>query len=377
MARRRVPAPLKSDDISDDEHRDDTDDQQEGLQWLHRSDQLKELVQTANKQTVDEQQAQLDNSSTADRDLDDGDSNEDDFNDVVAGDEDDDNEHDDNDDAADNADVGGVTISRKGNSRPPRQSEPMCLDDSSPVYVPVLTDADLADDPPGHRSDFVAVIGKPNAGGPGSGRGGVGATDPDPAAVAAAALSSTSGQQSQQQQVKPTEVSLRLPGPVYAGQTSTATLDVGSIKSAFGGANGEVIFDELTPSAREAGWAVDPIKQAVTAGEKKVVTIRYTAPAKPSPSSAGSLGLPEWVQIRLACSLKGGVPAPQTPDGMRRLVLLVQCLLAPGPAPGSATAGQQPEGAGVAGATAGRPPVPPKPAAATPPPPAAAAAGGR
>ncbi len=31
-------------------------------------------------------------------------------------------------------------------------------------YVPVLTDEDLAEDPPDHRSGYVAVIGKPNAG---------------------------------------------------------------------------------------------------------------------------------------------------------------------------------------------------------------------
>jgi hypothetical protein len=39
------------------------------------------------------------------------------------------------------------------------------LNERSPMYVPVLTDEDLAADPPGHRSGYVAVIGKPNAGG--------------------------------------------------------------------------------------------------------------------------------------------------------------------------------------------------------------------
>lgn len=38
------------------------------------------------------------------------------------------------------------------------------LDESSPFYQPALTDDDLAQDPPGHRSGYVAVIGKPNAG---------------------------------------------------------------------------------------------------------------------------------------------------------------------------------------------------------------------
>ncbi|PNH12008.1 GTPase Era [Tetrabaena socialis] len=38
------------------------------------------------------------------------------------------------------------------------------LEESSPFYQPALTDEDLALDPPGHRSGYVAVIGKPNAG---------------------------------------------------------------------------------------------------------------------------------------------------------------------------------------------------------------------
>ncbi len=31
--------------------------------------------------------------------------------------------------------------------------------------MPVLSDEDLAEDPPGHKSGYVAIIGKPNAGG--------------------------------------------------------------------------------------------------------------------------------------------------------------------------------------------------------------------
>ncbi|GLC40143.1 hypothetical protein PLESTB_000881700 [Pleodorina starrii] len=41
---------------------------------------------------------------------------------------------------------------------------PTILDESSPFYQPALTDEDLEQDPPGHRSGYVAVIGKPNAG---------------------------------------------------------------------------------------------------------------------------------------------------------------------------------------------------------------------
>jgi hypothetical protein len=42
--------------------------------------------------------------------------------------------------------------------------DPMELYESNSMYVPVLTDEDLAADPPGHRSGYVAVIGRPNAG---------------------------------------------------------------------------------------------------------------------------------------------------------------------------------------------------------------------
>jgi hypothetical protein len=53
--------------------------------------------------------------------------------------------------------------------RPERQRfEPVVLNEKSPMYIPVLTDEDLAADPPGHKSGYVAVIGKPNAGESGS-----------------------------------------------------------------------------------------------------------------------------------------------------------------------------------------------------------------
>jgi hypothetical protein len=46
-----------------------------------------------------------------------------------------------------------------------QQPEPLELLESSPMYLPVLTDEDLEADPPGHKSGYVAVIGRPNAGG--------------------------------------------------------------------------------------------------------------------------------------------------------------------------------------------------------------------
>jgi len=53
---------------------------------------------------------------------------------------------------------------RKPRPPPRQQFDPMVLSERSPMYVPVLTDEDLAADPPGHKSGYVAVIGKPNAG---------------------------------------------------------------------------------------------------------------------------------------------------------------------------------------------------------------------
>ncbi|GBF97241.1 GTPase Era [Raphidocelis subcapitata] len=47
---------------------------------------------------------------------------------------------------------------------PRPRRERVVLPESSPMYLPVLTDEDLAADPPGHRSGYVAVIGRPNAG---------------------------------------------------------------------------------------------------------------------------------------------------------------------------------------------------------------------
>jgi hypothetical protein len=42
--------------------------------------------------------------------------------------------------------------------------EPLRLHETNPMYLPVLTDEDLDNDPPGHQSGYVAVIGRPNAG---------------------------------------------------------------------------------------------------------------------------------------------------------------------------------------------------------------------
>jgi hypothetical protein len=45
-----------------------------------------------------------------------------------------------------------------------QRTEPLRLSETNPMYLPVLTDEDLENDPPGHKSGYVAVIGRPNAG---------------------------------------------------------------------------------------------------------------------------------------------------------------------------------------------------------------------
>lgn len=47
--------------------------------------------------------------------------------------------------------------------RPTRPS-PAQLREDDPMFLPALTDEDLAMDMPGHKSGYVAVIGRPNAG---------------------------------------------------------------------------------------------------------------------------------------------------------------------------------------------------------------------
>lgn len=54
-----------------------------------------------------------------------------------------------------------ASVSQPGSSP---HSEPIILRETNSMYVPVLTDEDLEKDPPGHKSGYVAVIGRPNAG---------------------------------------------------------------------------------------------------------------------------------------------------------------------------------------------------------------------
>jgi hypothetical protein len=59
----------------------------------------------------------------------------------------------------------GGSRGAEGGDGDSQQPEPLELLESSPMYLPVLTDEDLEADPPGHKSGYVAVIGRPNAGG--------------------------------------------------------------------------------------------------------------------------------------------------------------------------------------------------------------------
>lgn len=67
-----------------------------------------------------------------------------------------------------------ASTSQPSSGRHQARPDPVMLWESSPMYVPVLTDEDLDNDPPGHRSGYVAVIGRPNAGESGCSRAVVG-----------------------------------------------------------------------------------------------------------------------------------------------------------------------------------------------------------
>lgn len=58
----------------------------------------------------------------------------------------------------------GASTSQPSRSQQHDRPDPVVLKESNPMYIPVLTDEDLDSDPPGHKSGYVAVIGRPNAG---------------------------------------------------------------------------------------------------------------------------------------------------------------------------------------------------------------------
>ena len=75
-----------------------------------------------------------------------------------------------------------------------------------------------------------------------------------------------------------------------------------------------------------AGFKVDSLKLAVPAGERKPLTITFSAPQQPKPGSPAALGLSEEVTGTLTGTLKGGVPPPKT-AASRRIVLNLSCQL--------------------------------------------------
>ena len=127
----------------------------------------------------------------------------------------------------------------------------------------------------------------------------------------------------------PRELVLNFPHPLCLGEVATTRFEAGSVKSAkFGGAAGDLIIDDLPAAAKEAGWSLDPNKVPLAAGDKKAVQVRYTSPSQVHAGMAAYFGHEEWAELRLGATLKGGLPAPPTPEG-RRVMLVFRVLLRP------------------------------------------------
>ena len=127
----------------------------------------------------------------------------------------------------------------------------------------------------------------------------------------------------------PRELVLNFPHPMYLGEVATTRFEAGSVKSStFGGAAGELIVDDLPAAAKEAGWSLDPNKMPLAVGDKKAVQVRYTSPSQAHAGMAAYFGHEEWAELRLGATLKGGLPAPPTPEG-RRVMLVFRVLLRP------------------------------------------------
>ncbi|MEW5303719.1 MAG: hypothetical protein WDW36_006383 [Sanguina aurantia] len=153
-------------------------------------------------------------------------------------------------------------------------------------------------------------------------------------------------------------LTMTFPEPVYLGESCKGGLEVGNLKSqGLGGAAGEVVFDELPAAAKEAGWVLDPVRQSLLPGEKKPITLRYTAPAVAHAGMAAYFGHPEHVSVTLGALLKGGLPAPPSPGG-RRVTLVARVLLLPGARAAPLSAAAE-DGAGAPPGEGGGSPPPP------------------
>ncbi|KAA6423269.1 MAG: flagellar associated [Trebouxia sp. A1-2] len=91
-------------------------------------------------------------------------------------------------------------------------------------------------------------------------------------------------------------------------------------------ANPDLQLSVAMPRSVSPGFKVDSLKLAVPAGERKPLTITFSAPQQPKPGSPAALGLSEEVTGTLTGTLKGGVPPPKT-AASRRIVLNLSCQL--------------------------------------------------
>jgi hypothetical protein len=182
---------------------------------------------------------------------------------------------------------------------------------------------------------------------------------------------------------RPRKLTLTFPDAVYCGEIATTSFQVGSLRStAAVGAPGEfALVAELTAADKEAGWAVDQSKVALAIGDKKAVTVTFTAPPKVHAGLAAYFGhevravgcahtrtrthalalhvrhlhalarthppsycialalscVPthhqEYVELHLGAVLKGGLPAPPLGPEGRRLQLTLRAMLRPGERP--------------------------------------------
>lgn len=128
----------------------------------------------------------------------------------------------------------------------------------------------------------------------------------------------------------PRVLTVTFPDAAKLGETASHTITVGSIKNAITGAGapGELVMDDLPAVAKELGWAIDPLKLPLGPGDKKPITFKYTAPKEAQPTMAAYHGMKEYVELSIGCTLKGGLPAPISADGLK-LMLRVRCLVEP------------------------------------------------
>jgi hypothetical protein len=92
--------------------------------------------------------------------------------------------------------------------------------------------------------------------------------------AAAAAASGYPGARPPHVSPVPRELTLDFPDALCLGETATTSFEVGSLKSAaMGGAAGEFALDDLPAAAKEAGWAIDPIKQPLAVGDRKPIQV--------------------------------------------------------------------------------------------------------